>query len=141
MTGLIWFLAGVGMLFLELAIPGIIFCFFGAGAIITAIFIWIGILPVLTWQLIVFISTSLILLLTLRKYLSQYFKGNSEEEEDSEYVGKTVIVTRTIIPGTVEGRIFLDGTEWKATSDIRIEKDTNVIITQKKNITFSVEPK
>ena len=141
MTGLIWFLAGVGMLFLELAIPGIVFCFFGAGAIITAIFIWFGILPNLTWQLIVFISTSLILLLTLRKYLSQYFKGNSEEEEDSEYVGKTVIVTRTIIPGTVEGRIFLDGTEWKATSDIRIEKDTNVIITQKKNITFSVEPK
>ena len=141
MTGLIWFLAGVGMLFLELAIPGIVFCFFGAGAIITAIFIWFGILPNLTWQLIVFISTSLILLLTLRKYLSQYFKGDSEEEEDSEYVGKTVIVTRTIIPGTIEGRIFLNGTEWKATSDIRIEKDTNVIITQKKNITFSVEPK
>ncbi len=138
--GLIWFLSGVGMLLLELALPGVIFCFFGAGAVTTAVLVWLDLLPTLIWQMSVFLVTSLILLFSLRRYLSKYFKGDAFEELDSEFVGKTAIVAKTIIPGTVEGRIYFDGTEWKATADRRIEKDTNVVITQKKNITFSVEP-
>jgi len=39
---LIWFITGIIFLLLEFVVPGIILFFFGCGAILAAIFAWIG---------------------------------------------------------------------------------------------------
>lgn len=39
---LIWFSCGVVLIFLEFAVPGVILVFFGAGAILTSLLVWIG---------------------------------------------------------------------------------------------------
>ncbi len=72
---IIWFVVGIFLLFLEFILPGVIICFFGAGAILTAILTWIGLLPNLASQLIFFLVSSLLLLIFLRKYFLQVAQG------------------------------------------------------------------
>ncbi|MCK4689902.1 MAG: NfeD family protein, partial [Candidatus Marinimicrobia bacterium] len=69
---LIWFLLGLVMLLMEFVLPGLIIFFFGVGACIVALICLI--LPIsLNLQLVIFIISSVILLLTLRKWLKGIF--------------------------------------------------------------------
>ncbi|MCK5786468.1 MAG: NfeD family protein [Candidatus Sabulitectum sp.] len=137
---LIWFSCGVVLIFLEFAVPGVILVFFGAGAVITSILTWAGLLPGTTEQLIVFGVSSLVLLFGLRKYASRFFKGGSTEEQDDEYTGKIARVVTGIEPGSLEGKVFFEGTDWKADSLVSIPEGSSVRITGKNNITLIVEP-
>ncbi len=137
---LIWFSGGVILIFLEFAVPGVILVFFGVGAILTSILTWAGMLPGTTGQLIVFGVSSLALLFGLRKYASRFFKGGSTEEQDDEYTGKLARVVTGIVPGSLEGKVFFEGTDWKADSLVSIPEGSSVRITGKSNITLIVEP-
>ncbi len=137
---LLWFSCGVVLIFLEFAVPGVILVFFGVGAILTSILTWVGILPGITGQLIVFGVSSLALLFGLRKYASRFFKGGSTEEQDYEYTGKLARVVKEIVPGSLEGKVFFEGTDWKADSLVIIPEGSSVRITGKNNITLIVEP-
>ncbi len=137
---LIWFGCGVVLIFLEFAVPGVILVFFGAGAILTSVLAWAGILPGVTGQLVFFAVSSLALLFGLRKYASRFFTGESTEERGDEYTGKMVRVTRDILPGSVDGKVFFEGTEWKAESSVKVYEGSTARITGKNNITLLVEP-
>ncbi|MCD4706446.1 MAG: NfeD family protein [Candidatus Sabulitectum sp.] len=137
---LVWFGCGVVLIFLEFAVPGVILVFFGAGAILTSILTWAGVLPGVTGQLVVFSISSLALLFGLRKYAARFFRGESTEEQDDEYTGKIARVTRGITPGSVVGKVFFEGTDWKAESSVEIPEGSSVRITGKNNITLFVEP-
>jgi membrane protein implicated in regulation of membrane protease activity len=141
---IVWLVAGIILVFLELAIPGVILVFFGAGAILTALLTWIGVLPTTIAQLICFCATSLILLFALRRTLSRHFRGEVRRggryDDTREYLGKTARVTCRIIPGSTDGRIDFEGTEWKAVADEEIGEGSSVEILEKDNITFKVRP-
>lgn len=137
---LIWFCAGVILILLEFAVPGVILVFFGLGAVLTSALTWAGLLHGATAQLVVFAFSSLALLFGLRKYAGRFFKGDSSEEKDDEYAGKIVRVTRKIAPGSIDGKVFFEGTEWKADSSEEISEGASVKITGKNNITLIVEP-
>lgn len=137
---LIWFSSGVVLIFLEFAVPGVILVFFGIGAVLTSLLVWVGILPGAVEQLVVFGVSSLGLLFGLRKYASRFFKGDSTEEVDDEYTGKIARVTREIVPGALDGKVFFEGTDWKADSLVDIPEGSSVRITGKNNITLIVEP-
>ena len=142
--GLIWFIVGIVILFFEFMMPGFILFFFGVGAVLTAILIWVGLLDSLTAQLIFFSVSSIILLITLRKYLSKYFRGDVSGEgqyeiTEGEFIGKRVKVVKRIEPNSVDGRIEFEGTIWNADADKIIEPGTIVEITGKNNITFVVK--
>ena len=137
---LLWFSCGVVLIFLEFAVPGVILVFFGVGAILTSLLTWAGILPGTIAQVVVFGVSSLVLLFGLRKYASRFFKGDSREERDDEYTGKLAKVTREIIPGSIEGKVFFEGTDWRADSSVTIPAGSSVRITGKRNITLIVEP-
>ncbi len=137
---LLWFSCGVVLIFLEFAVPGVILVFFGAGAILTSLLTWAGILPGMVGQVTVFGVSSLVLLFGLRKYASRFFKGDSTEEKDDEYAGKLARVTREIYPGSIEGKVFFEGTDWRADSSVTIPAGSSVRITGKRNITLIVEP-
>lgn len=140
---LAWFLAGMVMVFLEFMLPGVIIVFFGAGALLTALLAWLGLLPSLTAQAAFFCIVSPLLLFTLRRFLGRFFKGDVADSntffDPGEYTGRTARVVRRIEPGSPDGRIRLDGTDWKALADRVIEEGELVRVLEKRNITFTVE--
>jgi inner membrane protein len=138
----IWFLIGLVLLLLELAIPGLIVIFFGVGAWFTALclkFFHIGI----NVQLFIFLTSSILSLVILRKYLkNKFFRENMSaiNDLDDEFIGKTATTETALKTGTV-GKIIFKGTTWNAISDSDIEVGKQVKITGKESITLHVTKK
>jgi membrane protein implicated in regulation of membrane protease activity len=68
----VWFLIGLGLLLLELILPGLVIIFFGAGAWITALVCVVTDIN-LNWQILIFLVASLLGLVLVRKYLKRKF--------------------------------------------------------------------
>ncbi len=138
----IWFLIGLVLLLLELAIPGLIVIFFGVGAWFTALclkFFDIGI----NVQLFIFLTSSILSLAVLRKYLkNKFFRENTSviNDLDDEFIGKTATAETSLKTGIV-GKIIFKGTTWNAISDSDIEIGKQVKITGKESITLHVTKK
>ena len=144
-ASLIWFLVGVLFLILELILPGFILIFFTVGCWIAALAAWLLGVGLRT-QIIVFIVSSLILLITLRKYSLKTFKGTSRDDVDDQYaeskIGKTGIVSKKIAPH-VPGEIKVMGSFWMATADVEIDKGQSVVVESQDSedgLTFKVKP-
>ena len=126
---LIWFLIGIGFLIGEMVVPGFILIFFTAGSWIVAGTVFFLPELELTTQIIIFIVSSLVLLFTLRRYGLNTFKGGSKSGVDEEFskIGQKALVTE-VIDQDGYGEIQLDGTFWRATADVQIDKGHRVIV-------------
>ena len=139
----LWFAAGIILLIMEFSAPGIFIMFFGVGAVITGLTCMIF-EPSLTVQLVIFLTSSLILLFSLRTWLKKIFFGKrTEGEEDLDdttdtFVGERAVVTDSIT-SAVTGRIELHGTEWTAEADTDIRKGTPVEVIGKRNLVLKVK--
>lgn len=137
---IIWFLIGLVLLVLEFSAPGLIIAFFGVGAwvvALVALFIDIS----LTTQLVIFLVTSVFMLVFLRKSLKKVFKLDSIEAQNEleDFVGHTADVTQKILPNR-PGKVELNGTSWEAEAETEIAKGETVKIVGRRSITFIVEP-
>lgn len=144
-ASLIWFLVGVLFLILELYLPGFILIFFTAGCWIAALAAWLLDVELRT-QIIIFMVSSLILLITLRKYSLKTFKGTTRDDVDDQYaeskIGKTGIVSKKIAPH-VPGEIKVMGSFWMATADVEIDEGQSVVVESQDSedgLTFKVKP-
>jgi membrane protein implicated in regulation of membrane protease activity len=138
---LIWFLLGLAMLLLELALPGLIIFFFGIGACVVALLCLLADIS-LNMQLTAFLVFSLVLLLTLRRWVKNVFVGrvgekDSTDEQFNEFAGKKAIVTKEIRPDRA-GRVELHGTNWNAEADEILPEGASVEIVGKQNLTLKV---
>jgi membrane protein implicated in regulation of membrane protease activity len=145
MSALWWFLIGLGMMVLELALPGFIVIFFGIGAWITAAVTALNLTTTLNGQLLVFLTTSVASVLVLRRWLQGTLKGRVTRQTVSEtklddFVGHKAKVTVALSPEATEGRVEFRGTEWTATARKPISVGTTVRILAKDNLTLLVEP-
>ncbi|MBN2282041.1 MAG: NfeD family protein [Candidatus Marinimicrobia bacterium] len=139
---LIWFLIGLLLVLLEFIIPGVIVIFFGFGAWVTMILVWIFKFGI-NMQILVCLVSSLVLLVVLRKKLKTTFVGRSESGSDDkvdDVIGKKVKVTSKISIDD-PGKILLNGVQWNAEADVDIEEGAIVEILSKNNLTFKVKPK
>jgi len=138
---LVWFIIGLILLLIEFGAPGLIIGFFGIGAwIVSGILLFIDIS--LSTQLIIFIIASVVLTIFLRKWIQKVFKLDSiknQADEESEFVGKKAVVTKTIKPNE-PGKVEFRGTNWEAEAETEITEGTRVEITDRKSITFIVKP-
>ena len=137
---IIWFLIGLAFLLLEFLLPGLIVLFFGFGAWITAICTLIFDLG-LNAQLIVFIGTSVLSLIFLRKYFKRIFVGKDEKAVDEvleEFVGKIVIAESDFEKGR-KGKVTFKGAIWEALSETDIKKGDQLKIIGKESIVLKVE--
>ncbi len=138
---IIWFLIGLILLLLEIAVPGFVIIFFGAGAWITALcylFFTTGI----NLQVIIFTLSSVILLLIFRRYLQKQFFGGNKERVDTlgdEFIGKTAVADADIRKG-FPGKISFKGTTWTAISEETIPKGYLVEIVGRESINLIVKP-
>lgn len=139
----LWFIAGIVLLIIELSAPSFFIFFFGVGAIVVGV-VCLIFDPSLTVQLVIFLSSSLLLLISLRKWLKKVFFGRSRtaaamDDMTDNYVGEKAIVIKNISPN-LPGAVELHGTRWKAESNQTIKEKTPVKITGKSNLVLTVKP-
>jgi membrane protein implicated in regulation of membrane protease activity len=139
---LIWFIAGLIMFLAEFAMPGLIIFFFGVGAWLVALICLFTDISI-NIQLTLFLIASILLLVSLRKWLKNIFVGRTGQKESDdeilqEFVGEKAVVTRVIDPQTV-GKVEFHGTNWNAEADQIIDQGTSVEIIGKNNITLKVK--
>jgi len=135
----IWFLVGLGLLLLELVLPGLVILFFGAGAWVTALVCALVDIN-LNWQIFIFLLASLLGLVLLRKYLKRrFFDRKSEEVADQleEFIGREAEALDDFKDGA--GKVEFRGTHWSAVSEGEVKKGQKVTITSKESLTLKVK--
>jgi membrane-bound ClpP family serine protease len=139
---LIWFVIGLILIILEFLIPGLITIFFGIGAwIVSVICLFLDIS--LNLQLSIFLISSVLLLVSLRKWFKTLFTrkpgtGRAEDEVADEFIGQKAVVTEEITPNR-KGRVEFRGSYWTAESYETIPEGASVEILDKDNITLIVK--
>lgn len=139
--GLLWFIAGLAMLIAELFVPSLILMFFGLGAwVVTVLYLVFGI--ALPLQLIVFGTSSLLLLVLLRRKMKAVFLGHVSSRQESgknmeDFYGREALVTIRIEPGR-PGKVEFNGVAWDAESDDSIDVDVRVKILDRNGLRFKV---
>lgn len=140
----VWFIFGLVVLLLELALPGFVLAFFGIGAwIVALVLLFIDIS--FSFQLLIFLVSSVFLLVILRDKFKAIFIGqkkSDESEQDSlnDFFGLTAIVKEEINP-PYSGKVELHGTDWVAKSDEKIEKGKLIEIVRKESTVLFVKTK
>jgi inner membrane protein len=139
---LIWFLVGAVLLLFEFELPGLVLFFFGVGAwIVAAICLFVDIS--INAQLIIFIISSVLLLVCLRKWLKGMFKGYVTSKQNASknlegFIGQRAVVAKGIAP-LAPGKIEFHGTNWTAEADEEISEGDSVEIVEKNNLTLKVK--
>jgi membrane protein implicated in regulation of membrane protease activity len=136
----IWFLIGLGLLLLELLLPGLVIFFFGAGAWVTALVCALADIS-LNLQILIFLIASLLGLGLLRKYLKKRFFSRKEveaEDQLEEFIGRKAQVVEDFREGT--GLVEFKGTRWTARSEEPVTKGMWVTIVRIESLTLIVKP-
>ncbi len=135
----IWFIIGFILFILEFVIPGLILFFFAVGAWIVATLTLVFDLSI-NFQLIIFVISSVLTILLLRKWVKKviYGKNPSREILEDEFLGKIARAETAIFPGE-NGKVDFKGTSWPAASEDFIEKGENVIIVGNESILLIVK--
>lgn len=129
---LLWFLIGTGFLIAEFMLPGFIMIFFTIGCWVTALIVWQFDFLV-TEQILIFITSSLVTLFLLRKYLIDTFSGDSSNDIDTSFddvVGETAEVIKEIKRKS-RGEIKYRGSFWTVIADDNISSGARVRIIEK----------
>lgn len=139
---LIWFIVGLILFFLELAMPGLVIIFFGIGAWIVAVACFLTAISVNT-QLILFLVSSVIVLISLRNRFKVLFSGYSRQAQNpvqniDDISGQKAVVQEPI-QRNKPGKVEFHGTSWTAESDEEIAAGATVEITGKENLTLKVK--
>ncbi len=138
----IWFFLGLALALLEFLAPGMIILFFGIGAWVTALsFLFFD--PGINTQIIIFMVSSVLSILLLRKSLKKMFFNedpNKKETLPDEFIGQSAVV-ETEINKDKPGSVSFKGANWEAMSDQKLKVGQRVQISAKESIKLHVEPK
>ena len=114
---LIWFLVGLTLVLLEFAAPGVVLIFIGLGAWVTALAVKLGWASGSGPQMAWFATSSLVLLLGLRRLFKSWFTGFATQHDGrsnlDDYIGSEVVVL-TPIAGQTRGQVEFKGAHWSA---------------------------
>lgn len=138
-AAVIWTIIGFILFLLEFVLPGLILFFFALGAWIVAILCLFLNLSV-NMQLIIFLISSVVTVLLLRKWLSKILSERKHRSEllEDEFLGKTAKAETAISPSE-NGKVEFKGTSWQAASEDEIEKGENVLIIGNESILLHVK--
>jgi membrane protein implicated in regulation of membrane protease activity len=145
-TPVVWLAIGVIVMACEIIMPGFIIFWFGAGGVLTALFLFIGLLPAESpeWQWVFFFLSSLSMLGVWQLLLKKRFQGDvADLSRDATLLnlrGKALAKISPGIPGEVELYSVYHGIKkWKAESEEIIETDDEVEVTDSKGIKLIVK--
>ena len=134
---------GLGLMALELFMPGFIIVFFGLGAVLTGLLQFAFHMGVNS-QLVVFALLSVVLLFTFRRMAQGYFVGRVSNPNPSGaamevFSGETAVVIEEIVPNSPRGKVEFHGTSWNADADTQIAKGTKVAVLERRSLTLKVK--
>ena len=141
---LYWFLLGLALMLSELALPGFVIIFFGIGAWIAALCIWLGVANAFNTQLVIFLASSVLSLVLFRNQGKKYFRGKISGTMDDvskldDVKGERAVVVEDIIPKDLVGKVEFHGTNWNAVAENEIKKGTPVEIVERSDLTLRVK--
>jgi len=134
-----WWIAGVALLALELAIPGNVIVWFGVAAILTGS---VALLLDLGWQveLVIFTVLSVVLLIAGRSYFAREVSPGEQpflNARAMRLVGGTYVLTHPIVDG--QGTIRIDDSNWRVTGP-DLPPGTKVRVAGADGAVLAVEP-
>lgn len=140
---LIWFLFGLVLMLGEIVTPGFVLIFFGVGAWIVALLLWMGTTISFTTQLFLFLVVSVASLLLFRKYGKKYSHGKVIKADPASSIddvrGEKAVATSDISPLT-GGTVEFHGTHWNAESETAVSKGASVEVLERNNLVLKVKP-
>jgi membrane protein implicated in regulation of membrane protease activity len=140
---LIWFLSAVVLLVAEMLAPGFWLACLAVGCVAAGL---VGLLPFagLALQTVAFAATSLGSMLGLRPLLLRHFQlgpGGGVRTGVDALLGKRGVVLERIDPISRQGRVKVEGEDWRGASvdDLPIEAGARVTVIQVDGTTLVVE--
>jgi membrane protein implicated in regulation of membrane protease activity len=133
-----WIILGVGLLILEILSTSFYALFFGLGALITGLIVYLGGFDDSFTQVAFFALSSMLSLFFFRnRFLAKFFKKGQEFKEIVDEYAKVSIK----IAKNEEGKVFYRGTDWIAYTENgeEIPKETKVKIKKMDGIKLIVE--
>lgn len=141
-----WFIAGLVLMALEAALPGVHFLWFGVSAMVVGLVLflltWAGLGEAMTlpWQLVLFAVVSVVTVFAVRFASDKQAVERTEltlNQRAAQYVGRVVVVEEEIRSG--RGRVRVGDTLWAA-SGADMPQGTRVRITGAEGTVLVVEP-
>lgn len=136
-----WLIFGVVFLALEIFAPGAILMWFGFGAIVTGLALWVFPELAFGWQVMLFALLSGVSVLAWRQ--SRFFREESTPSDNPElnnrlrsHIGKQYTLTEAIING--RGAMRVGDTSWRVTGP-DLPAGTRVQVTGVDGVIFTVE--
>lgn len=130
MDWLIWIIIGAALILAEIFSASFFAGPIGLGCLIAAIMAKAGFS--VSWQLMIFGSSSILLLLIVRPIWKRMMDNNPKDLESGvdRYEGKSGTITETVDPDSGDGRVKIGGESWRAISDknIVIEAGSRVTV-------------
>jgi len=143
---IIWFAIGIILMALEIILPGFIIFWFGAGGLLTAFFVYIGVISpsIAEWQWIFFFLASLSMLGVWQVILKKRFQGrvidSSRDATLQNIRGRVISRITPGIPGEVELYTGYHGIKkWQAESADIIEAGDEIVVTDANGIKLIVK--
>ena len=139
---LIWIIAALVLLVVELATTAVAALCLMIGCIVAAVPAFFD--ASLWWQTAAFVLASLLSFVFIRPIIMNHLmKGKSGGRKSGvqALIGREAIVAETIDAQKGTGRVIIDGDDWKAVSDMVIDKGQKVIVKSIGSIILTVTPK
>ena len=137
-----WFIAGVILILAEFVVPGVFICFFGVGALLTGVVVWLLPDVTLTMALLLFSFLSVVFLVFCRRFMPRSFRGvvnvDHSDIENDDIAGAEAVVTEAIAPDA-PGKVEFRGSQWTARADRAIAVGERAKIRSRKNLTLYLE--
>ena len=137
----IWLIAAIVLVIIELLTAGFGVICFAIGALFSALAAFLE--ANLIWQMVVFAVASVLCFIFLRPVLLRLLDKKSKDVKTNAeaLIGKIAVVSETIDPAKNQGRVAVDGDDWKAVSadGIVINKGEKVEIISRDNIILTVK--
>lgn len=143
MTSQLWLVAGLLLMLLEFVVPGFVIIFFGVGAALVGLLLWL--FPGMSemTQIVLLPALSLVCLAVFRRFfvssVSKKYDEKGTNFDDNDCNGKVVKVVEPIQPG-MPGKVELNGVNWSASCAVPVPAGRNVRIISRTGLTFVVEP-
>lgn len=138
----IWLIVAIVLVIIELLTAGFGVICFAIGALFSALAAFLGMDSVM-WQLLVFAVASVLCFIFLRPVVLRFLDKKSKDVKTNAdaLIGKTAIVSETIDPSANQGRVAVDGDDWKAVSadGSVINKGEKVEIVSRDSIILTVK--
>ena len=138
----IWLIAAIALVIIELLTAGFGVICFAVGALFSALAAFLGV-DSLVWQLLIFAVASVLCFIFLRPVVLRFLDKKSKDVKTNAdaLIGKTAIVSETIDSSANQGRVAVDGDDWKAVSadGSVINKGEKVEIVSRDSIILTVK--